>query len=478
MQDRPQLGCFSISAFLGGLFILIFVAGSILFFGGQLFSPGPLNDVQTGLVLGGAISHAATAGNCAACHAAIWDQDQMSDRCLACHTDLIQVSSFHSIMKQQGKLSGCIGCHTEHNGATASLVVFDISNFPHASLGYSLDGHQKLVNGEPFSCKDCHGDLIQVMDLERCITCHQASDVQFVNQHIASYGKKCLDCHDGVDRFGKNFNHQAVNFQLTGKHSQIECVRCHTSVLRTADFKNAPQDCFSCHASADAHAGQFGKDCSSCHTTTGWKPATIDHSKTNFPLVGKHFEVKCEQCHIKNQFKDTPTDCFSCHKTDDTHNGQFGQDCAGCHTPTDWKTVKFDHSKSSFPLTGLHKNVACAKCHINGQFKGTSTICSACHQEPQFHLGLFPNPCETCHSTNGWSPAIFNQNHTFPLNHPDVKSCKDCHTNTLNEYTCFTCHDQNRMTSKHAEEGIRNISNCIQCHASGQKEEGGGGGHD
>ncbi len=546
MYPKAKLGCFTTSGIIGAIITILFISGSVLAAGGTIFSPGPLNARESGVQLGGVASHAALGGDCAACHAAIWDKDHMSDRCLACHTniDINSPQSFHGVMKILDKLNGCLGCHTEHKGPQASIIVFDTTNFPHEALPFSLKQHQKLANGSDFLCSDCHGDVIRKMDLARCTTCHQEIDLAFTNQHVSDYGGQCLNCHDGLDRFGKNFSHPSTPFALVGKHAQAACVGCHSGAAAFADFANASPECSACHLKDDAHAGSFGQNCGACHTPQGWKPASFDHSKSQFPLVGKHMNVacddchknnvfkgtpttcyachsqdddhqgqfgqdcsvchtslgwepatvdharfnfvltgahtrvECEQCHRNSQFKGTPTTCYGCHSANDAHKGQFGQECAGCHTTTAWKPATFDHSKSIFPLTGQHISLACTKCHANNQFKGTSTLCASCHQEPAFHLGLFASACETCHTTNGWIPASFNQAHTFPLNHPDVRSCRDCHTVSLSQYTCFTCHEQTRMVAKHSEEGIRDITNCVKCHAAGQKEGGGDGGHD
>jgi hypothetical protein len=163
-------------------------------------------------------------------------------------------------------------------------------------------------------------------------------------------------------------------------------------------------------------------------------------------------------------------ECVACHAKDDAHQGQFGQDCAGCHTPEDWKAASFDHSRTAFPLDGAHLNVACQQCHTDNTFKGTPTQCAACHAEPQYHLGLFKQACETCHTTQAWTPAQFNEAHTFPIDHGErgPSACRTCHPDNLLTYTCYECHDPNEVAAKHREEGIANFSDCVKCHPTGQ----------
>jgi hypothetical protein len=195
-------------------------------------------------------------------------------------------------------------------------------------------------------------------------------------------------------------------------------------------------------------------------------------------LEGEHTEAACEDCHQNNFYKGTPTDCYSCHKNNDEHNGEFGTDCSACHNPSDWDDASFDHNRSSFPLTGEHVNIACESCHKNGQFKGLDATCLACHAEPAEHAGQFGIDCAACHSTSAWTPAAFNGQHTFPLNHGEegAVSCVTCHPSSYKVYTCYGCHEhtESNISSKHREEGISNFENCMECHADGREEEGGG----
>lgn len=61
------------------------------------------------------------------------------------------------------------------------------------------------------------------------------------------------------------------------------------------------------------------------------------HSLTGYELTGKHIQVPCNQCHLNNDYENTPTTCNDCHAKDDVHQGQLGTDCAACHTTAAWK---------------------------------------------------------------------------------------------------------------------------------------------
>jgi hypothetical protein len=301
-------------------------------------------------------------------------------------------------------------------------------------------------------------------------------DLGFMTAHTLSFGSNCLDCHDGVDRFDKTFDHNAFSFKITGKHVDLACAQCHVNAHTLADFAVTSQDCYSCHHNDDPHEGRFGEDCNQCHVASGWSPANFDHSLAAFKLEGEHAEAACESCHVNKQFKGTPTDCYSCHQKDDDHNGQFGTDCAACHNPSSWDNVSFDHNRSNFPLTGAHANVACENCHANGQFQGLSTACATCHAEPASHAGQFGTDCAACHSTTAWKPAEFNGKHSFPIRHGGGATCATCHPSSFTTYTCYGCHEHNeaKVRSEHQEEGINNFENCIECHPTGQEHEGDG----
>lgn len=195
-----RLGCLSASGIIATLFTLLVLGGVGLARGNRMFNPGPLNAQAGGQPLGGVFSHAETGGRCSACHTAVWESETMSDRCLACHQELIvNPEDFHHVMLAQSKEWACYECHTEHNGAQAALTVMDLNRFPHDAAGFSLRGHQTTASGTDFTCQDCHGSQITAMDLVVCADCHQQIEPEFMADHLAAFGGECLACHDGLD---------------------------------------------------------------------------------------------------------------------------------------------------------------------------------------------------------------------------------------------------------------------------------------
>lgn len=463
-MQRTRLGCFTGTGILAALITLFFIAGSAIADGGQMFSPGSLNAIH-GQLLGGVTSHADIAGACSTCHVAPWEAQTMDDRCLICHTDV--PAQMQDIMTPHGRMfaidpaAKCRDCHPEHRGSTALLTELDGWKYPHELSGYSLAAHQFKAENDPFKCVDCHSLDVTIFDPKTCTNCHAQIDQGFTTRHVSAYGDACLNCHDGVDHFGKNFTHANFPFKLAGKHLQVACENCHINTHNITDFPLAPQDCAACHSKNDPHGGALGPDCASCHSPEGWKPAHFDHNLAAFKLSDVHLNVACEKCHINNVFKGTPQDCFSCHKQDDRHTGELGTDCASCHKPTKWTDITFNHAQTAFPLNGKHTTVVCLSCHKNGTYTNTPMNCAACHID--VHTNQMGKDCASCHNTSDWKDVNFDHGKTgFPLlgNHKSV-ACAACHVNGVYKGTpsnCFACH-----ASKDAHNGQFG-TDCGSCH--------------
>ncbi len=449
MKKKP-LGCLTANGLIAFVITLLLIGGGASINGGKMFAPGKLN-AQTGESLGGVTSHADLSAECDACHAAPWGADKMGDRCMACHTEisaqLQNVSSLHGSLMQDVPDLQCRACHPEHRGPDASLVEMDPATFPHDAVGFALTAHAQKTDGTAFACGDCHLQNVASFEAAVCADCHQQIDSAFTEAHTAAYGSDCLACHDGVETYGANFDHNQAAFQLVGKHAAVNCADCHTNAHAIDDFKNTATECAACHQKDDPHNGNFGDDCSVCHTPEDWEATSFDHNLLAFKLEGKHGRVECEQCHINNTFKGTPTDCYACHQKDDQHNGQFGTDCAACHTPSDWDNVSFDHNSFAFPLEGKHARAECDECHTNNTFKGTPTDCYACHQKDDQHNGQFGTDCAACHNSSDWDNVSFDHNSfAFKLEGKHARvECEKCHVNNTFQGTptdCYACHQK------------------------------------
>ncbi len=435
-------------------------AGTVLFFAFSAeaqISPGPLSRAHQ--FLNGTT-------NCTTCHKL--GAGEASFKCLDCHTEilsrLVNRKGLHaSYQLSPGSSKECVRCHSEHNGENFPIIKWDPKAFDHKQTGYILEGkHAGLA------CSKCHSadkisaterTVIKVKDLNRtflgistaCVTCHQ-------DEHKGRLGTNCLQCHNFEDWKTlkvSQFDHTKTRYPLTGLHARIACQKCHTpgpdNKPRYAGIPFAL--CSDCHA--DPHHGSFAQGCQACHNTSGWKKVSaaavveqFDHSKTKYPLLGKHAAVDCIQCHGSGDFKKLLAfqQCMDCHKPD-PHNGQFnkrpgGTECASCHTVDGWKPSKFtvkDHASTAYPLQGGHARLQCAQCHIP---KGKETLfkikfqqCTDCHSDQhdgQFAAAPYFNSCDRCHNLEGYKPSTFTlarhkETHFVLTDGHVAVPCADCH---------------------------------------------------
>ena len=377
----------------------------------------------------------------------------------------------------------CQQCHSSETWQRGSFDHLETS-------GFELTGaHQQA------RCLSCHVNN-QLSGLPRdCFGCHNTdfNSVSDPNHQTNNFSHDCTTCHSTTAWEPATFDHANTNFQLTGAHTSVNCVDCHSN-----GYKNTPSDCWSCHSSAfnavsdpNHQTNNFSHDCTTCHSTSAWEPATFDHANTNFQLTGAHTSVNCVDCH-SNGYKNTPSDCWSCHSSafnavsDPNHQtNNFSHDCTTCHSTSAWEPATFDHANTDFPLTGAHKQQECSSCHGNG-YSNTPTECVSCHKsdydnvtDPNHIAAGFPTTCESCHSTSRWDGATFDHDSKyFPIysgeHRGEWNTCSDCHVdkNNFARFECINCHEHNqtKMDDKHKEVSgyVYSSVNCYSCHPNGK----------
>lgn len=281
---------------------------------------------------------------------------------------------------------------------------------------------------------------------------------------------------------------------------EIECSRCHQPL-------NGPQSeqCLQCHtdvkhqitANTSLHSTITNVDqCYYCHSDHQGRNFDLnieaalkfDHTVTQFNLIWHQIDydatpMACKSCHTAGNYLADQQTCIDCHGARDSgfmqkHIDDFSQECLNCHDGQD-RMTRFDHNQSSFPLKGEHQSVACASCHLDGQFVGLPLNCSDCHQEPEVHADVFTQECAECHNEDAWKPArldneLFDheENTNFSLvRHRayfdgTVITCLECHqpdTLDFSMQSCFDCHaDQNLEFMLSHQEQVG--TNCLQCH--------------
>jgi nitrate/TMAO reductase-like tetraheme cytochrome c subunit len=373
------------------------------------------------------------------------------------------------------------------------------------SPGELSQGHANLEGVD--NCTQCHDPGNKVSNT-KCLACHKeikAKIEQKRGYHASAEvrGKQCSTCHNEhhgkkfkLIKFNKEkFNHDLTGFKLEGEHAKQECENCHNAEhikdprlkKKKGTYIGIEPTCLTCHD--DYHQGKLSSNCAECHNFNSFEKAkAFDHSKTRFPLLGKHKKVSCKECHKEIKTGDKTrqnfanlkfSNCNACHE--DPHNNRFGQDCKSCHQESSFRDIKniekFDHDKTDYKLEGKHRLVACKECH-----KGKMTTpvkhetCTDCHKD--FHEGQFDKggkkpDCKTCHSIYGFKPAEYGiEKHNqgkFPLKGAHLAtSCTDCHLKegkwkfrNMGE-RCVDCHEN--IHKGKMEEKFNPGENCTTCH--------------
>ena len=379
----------------------------------------------------------------------------VSTNCTSCHKNPHQ--------SQFGQ--NCVACHNEES----FKQVNPSRNFNHSVTGFMLEEKHREI-----SCIKCHKNIGTTFNEYRnikditCINCHK--DI-----HEGKLGEDCKSCHNQTTFLLKNknlaskFDHDKTDYPLQGKHKTIECIACHKKDF-TDPLPHAT--CQNCHL--DKHNGDFAEktkqypDCASCHTVDGFSPSLFtldDHKRSRFQIDGAHEAQPCFACHKKNDqwvFNNMDLQCNSCHK--DIHQGFLpvkydpDQTCTACHNTSNWKSIRFDHNQTKYPLIANHNKIDCGSCHMKDkvqQFTGLTSQCAGCHTDA--HGKQFDQQgktdCARCHQPDGWNDKSFNHattNYALDGKHKSV-DCSKCHFTTLKtnstirnykieKFECIDCH--------------------------------------
>lgn len=248
-------------------------------------------------------------------------------------------------------LAGVAGSAASNGGSMFNPGDLRGADAAAAPLG-GVTSHAALAD----RCTACHAPPLSRRRMDaRCLGCH--TDIQAdLRDTSALHGRlsrtSCKACH--TEHRGRNANltlttidHDLLRFPLRGAHATAECVACHGTAKRLADFKKAPTTCVGCHRADDEHRGRFGEDCSACHSVDGWSGATIQHDA--FPIS-------------HGRRRGGNTDCATCHQNRENYQ-QYT--CYGCHEHTP-ERVRAEHE---------HEGVAtrlddCVRCHARGAKHG------------------------------------------------------------------------------------------------------------
>jgi hypothetical protein len=335
-------------------------------------------------------------------------------------------------------------------------------------------GHANIES----DCSSCHLAFNRSEQRALCLDCHEeiASDIEvrlgFHGRSDEASIAECSSCH--TDHEGRNadimgldedtFDHDLTDFELLGHHAETLCADCH---LPEEKHRDVSADCAACHTEDKPHEQALEADCIDCHNESDWVEVSFDHDTTEYPLLGKHMDTICLDCHVVEVFADAPDTCFGCHEEDDNHHGRSGNQCETCHNPTDWNDSSFDHDRDTdFRLEGRHGELACTDCHSDDPFSDVMEMtCVSCHLEDDEHEGHNGVDCASCHSNDSWTDSVFDhaRDTEFSLNgsHADI-ACVDCHIEPIFETapgtSCVSCHLEDD-----SHEGTQG-DQCDDCH--------------
>lgn len=269
---------------------------------------------------------------------------------------------------------------------------------------------------------------------------------------------------------GRDFNHLATGFPLTGGHATTPCETCHLGGV----FKGTPRICDGCHSlgkrivatpKSTAHI-VTDAPCDTCHfNTSTFLGARFNH--------GNALPGQCLSCHngrittgrpgSHNSGTKATNSCDQCHRSfawvpaSWNHSGATPNQCATqCHNGTDAPGQPAGHSVATqynIP-TKASFFPACDQCHrfgswIPAPFKHlVAGTCASCHTEKVGHLVINGASCDTCHRSRiAWLPASWHSGNEGGL--------------------CYTCHNGTPpapwKSSKHIPYNVANLS-CDACH--------------
>lgn len=240
-----------------------------------------------------------------------------------------------------GTPTQCVGCHgVQHGGLTqcgqchtpAATAGFKFTTFKHNSVFVLLGAHLTAYNKG--RCSECHPKgLFAKVTGTTCAGCHRSGNPNTIpagSPHKGSVTSSCQVCHTP---YGFDFAHLIKPFKahpipLGGRHAQLPCTLCHTSLV----FSQPTKSCVSCHFAGSTnppgipHVGPT--NCISCHWPTTWNNTHFTH-----PIIGGFgFPVSP---HTSTEFGPYPTGCINCHPADAASNGNpdFTHfSCSKCHS--------------------------------------------------------------------------------------------------------------------------------------------------
>lgn len=305
--------------------------------------------------------------------------------------------------------------------------------------------HKFHVTDQGVKCEDCHTGAVNSVSskdnlnpkMDVCATCHDVKDE-----------KNCTQCHYDKNYKKLNQTNRQINFSHKfhiGTQNK-KCLDCHQDLdkVKFSKESSAPfptmETCYNCHNNQKATT-----NCEGCHTNlTTLKPK--DHKKSNFLnehkfVNGNTLDNKCMMCHTDNF-------CQVCHSPIQ-YNGQNTKENFYVPFYSKEGATRIDREDLQ-KLTTVH--------NLNYRFthaldaNNKTYECKTCHDPVSF--------CASCHQNNGEIPTgIAPSSHLKPnfftmgvntgggihakLARQDIEQCQTCHDVQGGDPICIKCHYDN-----------------------------------
>jgi hypothetical protein len=180
-------------------------------------------------------------------------------------------------------------------------LIFVYPNFM-ISPGPLIKAHADLAT----DCFACHAPL-RGASAERCTICHAPADIGVRTTKGVLIAAPSVAGKTPMTALRKTAFHQELTEQ--------NCMACHSDhagptltqhsrkpfshQLLRAETRDR---CESCHrAPTDTLHRQIQGNCTQCHSSTAWKPASFEHDK--FFVLDKDHNASCATCHSTGDFR-------------------------------------------------------------------------------------------------------------------------------------------------------------------------------
>jgi hypothetical protein len=353
--------------------------------------------------------------------------------CKGCHvskTDWTQVVAFDH---ESSKPLSCIGCHankaptptTSHPSALGTYYKIDCVKCHTYDKSTSARSWAKIIFNQtthlpnPAKCNQCH--KIDNNSLPKTGVTHLSG---------SRANNDCSICHK-VDSTNKNWKNLTPFTHAVLEVSE-RCDSCHNSTVYSSFLSTA--NVTKIAAKAANHLSTT-LDCTICHTTQAWTPASFTHSSVD-------------------------TNCISCHdganasgKTKATFTGHITTtaQCSTCHSASMTATRNYDNFSKGYYTHAATDT--CTTCHKNATTTSVTQVSSTV-----VHTTNATKACNTCHnSTSNFTTWIIH-NATTTTNDT---VCNTCHTGLANTY--------GKSTAAYTGHASIGSTQCVSCHGASLK---------